>query len=203
MPLEGPPSQERPGVAYGPPQGVTMGGFKSLADPKALRWLVVIGLVGAALLGWSWWQERTLMRRAVPVPATILEVDVISYAVGTGSARERNWRPVITYRFEFEGVTRTSRQVTPLDVGGSKSWAQELAARFHPGDDVEAHVDPEDPETSFLLPIHSWKKSVGFGVAAGMALVAGFFLWRRRRTEGDGPGREAPAEPDRPHHAAG
>ena len=77
-----------------------MGPFRSLGSTYSLRILLPVGLAGAALLGWSWWKEATLIRRAEEMSAEILESSVESYTTGTGSNRERNWRPVVKYRYE-------------------------------------------------------------------------------------------------------
>ena len=161
-----------------------MGSFKDLTSPTALRVLLPVGLFVAAWCGWQWWDERDLIQRAVEVQAEVLAVGIEDYTTGSGSNRERHWRPVVRYRYEHAGRVLESDRVTPLGKGGSHQWAQELAARFEAGAETSVWIDPDDPERAFLVEVRSTKTLVGIFVGLIIAFATGVGLLRQRGREG-------------------
>ncbi len=161
-----------------------MGSFRDLASPRALRIFLPVGLFVSAWSGWLVWQERDAIQRAIEVPATIESSTVEDWTSGTGTNRERHYRPVVRFTFELEGKSHVADRVTPLGTSGSKSWARELSGRFQPGDKVTAWVDPDVPGHAFLLKMTSWKPVLGIVFGGLIAIAAGIgMLWRRRKAD--------------------
>ncbi len=162
-----------------------MGAFKSLLEPNALRIFLPVGLFVLAWCSWQWKSEESAIRRSEPVKAEVLSTGVQDYTTGSGKNRERHWRPVIRFTYEYQGVPHTSSTVTPLNQGGSRTWADEIVGRFHDGQTTTAFVDPSSPAEAFLIPARSWKPRAGAAVGALLAIASavGLMLYRRAAKE--------------------
>jgi len=159
-----------------------MGSFRDLASPRAMKILLPVGLAVACYSGWRWSEESRLIETAIAVPAEVMAARVDDWTSGSGTSRERHYKPVVRYRYEVGSQLYESERVTPLGDSGSKQWARQLVARFPVGSRVTAHVDPGEPANAFLVELASWKARVGFAVGLAVAAAAGFgLLWRWRR----------------------
>ena len=158
-----------------------MGPFRSLAEPRSMRILLPVGLALAAFCAWEIWKERGLMRGAESVQGTVLSSDVESYTTGSGTNRERQYRPVVRFRYRFRGESYEASRVTPLNKGGSRGWAEELAGRYEADGKTRVWVPPDDPDRAFLVKISAWKPRAGLAVGLLIAAACAIGLWRSRR----------------------
>jgi Protein of unknown function (DUF3592) len=115
---------------------------------KFLAYIVVVALLSIFLgIGVTQAVRQThLLTHAVAVPATIDRVEIRE------SSKKNAFYPVVAFRYRVEGREYASDHVFCLDVGESnRRWAESVVARFHPGDEVQALVDQENPADAFLL----------------------------------------------------
>jgi hypothetical protein len=105
---------------------------------------VWIGYEGARVL----WIARSRAARYAPVQATVLTTTVDSRRSLRGGV---SYLPRVRYRYVVEGTTYHSDRTTLLDLSSSRSWAERIASRYHPGEPVTAYYDPARPEEAYLL----------------------------------------------------
>jgi multisubunit Na+/H+ antiporter MnhB subunit len=90
---------------------------------------------------------------AITVPATILSSDVRRSTTktepGTGSTTS-SYLADIEFIYEYEGKTRTSDKVWPVEESGSAAAMRAVVERYPEGSQVSVFVDPDDPAVAFL-----------------------------------------------------
>jgi hypothetical protein len=92
--------------------------------------------------------EQRKLRHFRPVAIIVEEVRVDSRP---GSEGGQVRRPVVTYRYEVDGVVHRSDRVTPLDEWRQGNWAREIVDGFTPGREYRGYYDPLDPSRAFLM----------------------------------------------------
>lgn len=131
----------------GDDSGESSGGSSTVAG------ILVALLIGGAMVygGYTLQASQPGPGSTVTTNATVLGSDYTQR--GTGSDRE--FSVDVTYEYEFEGQNYTSSNVRAGPSGHTvdkETTAETLVEdQFAEGNVVEAHVDPEDPETAYLL----------------------------------------------------
>ena len=129
--------------------------------------LVAVGGVFVGLGIHGALEQARLITTATPIPATILSSDTRSSTTSAGSGRSISHFARIEFEYEHGGVARTSERIWPVGEGGSAAAMRAVAARFPPGSEVTAFVDPADPEVAFLEK--RWSRGVYASVFMGLA----------------------------------
>lgn len=84
----------------------------------------------------------------VETPCTIVSSE-IRRSTHKGRAR---FQPLVTFRYEVDGVAHTSDEYALTDVRSSDATrAQAVVARFSPGDRATCYVDPRDPDQAVIV----------------------------------------------------
>ncbi len=138
---------------------------------------VVVGLVaiviGASFGAVAWTHIAPYQndrRTAVAVDAVILDSGITE---GTNSEGQTTYAPSVTYRYEYEGASYTSRSIFPGHINpvSQRSRAEEISSRFNTGAEATAYIKPNDPATAFLIdqsaPLWYW---LGPLLGAGMII---------------------------------
>lgn len=112
--------------------------------------------------------QRRALERYVPVEATVEDTDM---SIRGREGPSQTYKPEITYEYEYDGESYRSKTVYP---GGNYDSRDEVGVRrlvdnHNVGDTVEAFVDPDDPENSYL--VEGELRTARLFVGAGILLV--------------------------------
>lgn len=141
-------------------------------QPRRLVFPTLFVLVGGYLAA-TGGQRIVVQRRAVesyePVDATVEDSD---FEARGREGPSQTFKPEITYEYEYDGKTYTSDTVFP---GGNYDSRDEESVRrlvdnHNVGDDVTVYVDPDDPESSYL--VEGELRTAMLFVVAGVVIVA-------------------------------
>jgi hypothetical protein len=112
-----------------------------------------VSLTGTVLTAYLLvYQPQQRIDAAEPTNATVVasNVDTIERA----NERDR-FRPNITYRYEFDGETYTNNNYFTGGNQGPEQFSQPVARdradTFQPGRNVTVHVNPNNPNQSYLI----------------------------------------------------
>lgn len=141
-------------------------------QPRRLVVPTLFAIIGL-YLAYTGAERIVAQRRAVanfePVEATVQSSDM---SIRGREGPSQTYKPEIAYEYEYEGETYRSKTVYP---GGNYDSRDEvgvrrLVDRHNAGDLVTAYVDPEDPETAYL--VEGELRTAKLFVGAGALLVA-------------------------------
>ena len=132
--------------------------------PNAIVPLMTIFGIGAFIVGVVGWNilKSGLDARRWPKTAArvtmagVHEFTTISRDTGSSSSYRRTrsrqgFMPVVEYEYSVAGKSYTSRHVKlDTEVGGSKSYAEGIAAKYSVGKIVTIHYDPKDPQRAYI-----------------------------------------------------
>lgn len=145
---------------------------------------VVMGGVGLffVAMGIRHWVRADASAGWPVVPGVITESRVVTRNTAKGG---RSVRPVVTYRYEVDGVRHESSTLDFRVRGWGAPAAAETAARFPVGAAVTVRHSPDDPDVACLVPgADAWNAlPVGVGIFA-MAFCAIFAMLVRRAAWG-------------------
>jgi hypothetical protein len=125
--------------------------------------LVVGGAVGGAAMVYTGVRDVDIQHRAQttwrPVKGRVLTTTVQQGQRFRGKAAILNliyqeYRVHITYNYTVDGVTHAGHHVAPPEADsdrGRRGYAEQVAARFPPGQPCEVFYDTADPVQSYLL----------------------------------------------------
>jgi hypothetical protein len=154
---------------------------RGLQRKRALGWLILSTIVAAILVSGLYVQSERL-RTWRPVHAVVVSRDI---KFATGRHRDEDDTPVVTYRYQVNGIWYTSNRFFPVSfTGGAYVWASRMADQYSPGDTTIAYVDPNDPTRAFLVhePDIPTTPVIGFVVVLSCAaLIAAWRLWSQDR----------------------
>ncbi|KIA79766.1 hypothetical protein QR66_14125 [Chromobacterium piscinae] len=139
--------------------------------------LIAIGVAG---FGWLWRQAQ-LANAAQDWPSTIgtVERSEVEWRVRRGADNhdQREYRAVVSYRYQVNGQTYSSSAIRIPDIGfgGSQTLAEDLARRYPANASIPVRYNPAKPEQACLETGAHWS------VRAGQLLMllfaaAGVFL---------------------------
>lgn len=147
---------------------------------STLAGILVMLVIGGALVygGLSLQSAQPAPDSTEPIEATVVDSEYSQRDSGT----DREFTVRVTYEYEFDGQTYRSSNVK----AGPTSYTVEQRSRaealvgqqWAPGTTVEAHVDPDEPETSFLaeyLPGDRAEETIGHYLLllfGGLAILA-------------------------------
>jgi hypothetical protein len=120
--------------------------------------LVVLAFaIGLALfaVGLKDWIRGTAALHWQTVPGRMLKASLGEKIVIGGRTRFRQHILIVECEFEVDGQRVICRQLTPFPgdpAFGRRDEAEALLTRFAPGNVVDVHVHPSDPQRSVLLP---------------------------------------------------
>jgi hypothetical protein len=121
---------------------------RGLQRKRALGWLILSTIV-AAFLGSGLYVQSERLRTWRPVQAIVVSRDI---TFATGRHREEADEPLVTYRYQVNGIWHTANRFFPAAFsGGTYVWASRMAHQYNPGDTTTAYVDPSDPAQAFLV----------------------------------------------------
>lgn len=132
----------------------------------------VLLVLGVALTGGGLYfslQEDAALSGGVETNGTVV-------ASGVEPADD-GYVPNVTYRYTADGRTYTSRNIYPPTLGvqpGARSWAEDVAAEYEPGDRVNVTYSPSDPGQSYIRERRNPTPIMAFGL--GMVVLAFAFL---------------------------
>jgi hypothetical protein len=136
--------------------------LKSQAMPDLRFWLV-IAIVMILLFFVSVLYEIALqqyrIRNYIPTKAKILYSDVKKKSkwripITRWGALISKWQyePQIVYSYLCEKYPYLSHNITVINPNNStQEWAEEIVAKYYPGETVIAYCDPKNPQKSFLV----------------------------------------------------
>lgn len=90
----------------------------------------------------------TKLRTYRAVPATVIASEVVTTKDSEGSISHT---PVVRYIYHPGGAARESDVTTVLKYAAGGGWAKEVVARYPPGLQTQAYVDPLDDGKVFLV----------------------------------------------------
>lgn len=139
--------------------------------------LVFLAIGGALVYGGLHLQgQMPSGESTVTTEAAVLESDFGQR--GSGSDREFTVR--VTYEYEVDGETYTSSNVKAGATGytvDTRQRARRLTTeQWAAGETVEAAVDPEDPETAYLVGYRRGDRLERTAIHYGMAGVGGLMI---------------------------
>jgi hypothetical protein len=117
-------------------------GVKNVALMAAF--MGIFCLIGAVLMVLQ--VERLASWR--PVQATVLSTRIDAVRGSKGGV---SYRPVVTYTYNIAGRSYSSNSVSVISVSQSYAWASSIIARYTPGSQVTAYVNPRNPRGAFLV----------------------------------------------------
>jgi hypothetical protein len=101
-----------------------------------------------AIGGWMAHVQHRSLRNYKPTDASILSVGI---KTGTDSDGRTTYAPQVRYQYAIDGQQHESDNVLPINVNFGRSWAEEIAYRFEPGQSVMAYYNPAKPGEAFLV----------------------------------------------------
>lgn len=115
--------------------------------------LVLTSAMGVAVLAFFLAGQR-ISKEAANWPVTRGTVVVSSTEIIHQTTQGRDqivYAPVVEFTYQVHGREFRSRQVTlGAKLAGTRSFAEQIAARYPQGSSVEVHYDPADPSTAVL-----------------------------------------------------
>jgi hypothetical protein len=131
---------------------VYLNGVLSAATPNSgvknvallAAFMGVFCLVGAVLMVMQ--VERLASWK--PVQATVLSTRIDAVRGSKGGV---SYRPVVNYTYNVNGRPFTSNSVSVISVSQSYAWASSIVARYQPGAQVTAYVNPHNPRGAYLV----------------------------------------------------
>lgn len=138
---------------------------------KAL--FIIVGVLFAVSIGatvsgvQSYEQQQETVDAVEEVSATVVDVEEVekSNADRTPPTGPQITESIVTYEYEYDGETYTSTTVNPSgDTEIANTTAEE-------GDEITAHVNPENPEEAFL---NAYVRPAGLWIAGVLTAFSGF-----------------------------
>lgn len=101
--------------------------------------------------------QTEAVEAAEPVDVVVLdkEVDRVRRS-GSDSGSRYRYVPQVEYQYEVDGESYVDDTVYPAGITrrhSTRSAAEAEIERFHPGEVAVGFVDPDDPETSYLVDV--------------------------------------------------
>lgn len=121
---------------------------------KTARGAVALLLLGVGIAGFGihdYTQQSDAIANAVEVDATITETGV--EAVSSGSTSGTEYKPTVSFRYEYQGESYTGTNVFPATVSPTyetRAAAESVLQGLEEGETVTAYVDPDSPDEAFL-----------------------------------------------------
>lgn len=108
--------------------------------------LLFIG-VGIGLAG----QQRERLTTFLPSPAYVQAHDMrVETSTDSDGHTSTSYLPLITYIYEVNGHQYTNTAVTPLEIAGSRSAANDLLKAYPIDTNTTAYYDPNNPRDAYL-----------------------------------------------------
>lgn len=143
-------------------------------------------------IGLAWNQHRKITTYQ-EVNAKILSSRVESHRSHGRHGASTSYSPRIEYEYEVGGNAYTCSEVTPISHSAGRGWANEIVARFRPGQVCTAYHDPDDPGSAFLLREYAFLPyffmlfpMVFIAVGLSLWLSGGRERWRAPVAQADG-----------------
>lgn len=137
--------------------------------------LISFGVVLVAMGGFEVYEQQRLISTALPIPATILSVDIESRG-------KNEYQAVVRFKYKTDAGTRQGQRVYPTDDTGSLAWARDAIEPFEENQQVQAWYDPAHPKDAFLIPQYQFAPYSMVLMGCGMALGFSYLLWSAVRT---------------------
>ncbi len=122
--------------------------------------LILFTVVPLVFMGVGTYMARSQHHKITtyhPVQAAVLSTRVEVHTSRDSEGRtSRSYKPVIEYRYEVNGQSYTSDEVTPLDESAGSKWAHEIINRYKAGQTYEAYYNPDHPSEAFLVRQYSF-----------------------------------------------
>jgi hypothetical protein len=132
----------------------------------------------AAFLASCLYVQSERLRTWRPVPAIVVS-RAVNVATGRHGAEDDD--PVVTYRYQVNGMWHSSNRFFPVAFnGGTYVWASRMADRYSPGDTTLAYVDPSNPTKAFLVREANVPTTPVTVFIAGLTCAALLAAWRLR-----------------------
>lgn len=114
---------------------------------------ITVGLFFVYLGLTSMYEQVRLNTDVDSVPATVISSQIRTETTktgpGTGNTTTSYWAEV-EFAYEYQGKTRTSDRVWAVSEGGPETMVRSVVARYPPGTQVAAFVNPENPDMAYL-----------------------------------------------------
>lgn len=121
------------------------------------------------------WTQHNKLTTYHPTKATILSTSVEVEKIKT----KQYVKPRIKYRYEVNGKTYVSSNVTPIGKAGSR-WTERMMQKYRKEQIVEAFYDPSDPSKAFLEKKYFFWPYSYFLISMpffGIAISMGSWVW--------------------------
>jgi hypothetical protein len=148
---------------------------RGLQRKRAQGWLILSTIVAALLVSGLYLQSERLSTWR-PVQAVVVSRDI---KFATGRHREEADEPLVTYRYQVNGIWHSSNRFFPVAFsGGSYVWASRMADRYRAGDTTIAYVDPSNPAHAFLVHEPDVPTIPVIALIAALSCAALLAAWR-------------------------
>lgn len=159
-------------------------------NPNRIVAAAFIVVVGVGLAGFGWYslqEEQADLNNAIEhegeIQSVDIEEDVTRRDRDDDGIREtdRDYKPIVTYTYEYEGESYTSESLFPGpdQTFDSRSEAEDYTAEYEPGQRATVYVNQDEPGSAFLVRESSsleYKAMMGIGgVVAVLGLLSPFF----------------------------
>ena len=115
-------------------------------------------------LGWSLfaligliWNLRNLWLSLRSKYWNEVDCEIIESHVEITYFRGKNYHPIISYRFNVNGIDYEGNKIKYGGIGATKSAADDYCERYRVGDKVKVSFDPMNHNRSVLEPGASWR----------------------------------------------
>ncbi|WP_132058614.1 DUF3592 domain-containing protein [Halorussus amylolyticus] len=162
--------------------GFSVGGKQLSAAQGGLLFLV-IGLGASGFGAYDYVQQSDAVNEAVEVDATVVETGVDS--VRGGSSPGVDYKPEVTFEYEYDGETYTGNNVFPATISrnyDTRSAAASVLEGYDEGETVTAYVNPDSPGDAFLKDEKSNSPLLFVGIGGLFAVVGGSSLFKSVRS---------------------
>lgn len=144
--------------------------------PNSQPHVVVISALASlltALYAWSEHVRRGLASQWPAVDGVIVESG-IEQRSNAGDSSARSFVPRVVYRYTVSGRTYENNQIRlGVEIGGSRTYAEELVTSYANGTRVTVHYDPANPQDSAL----EWEGTIPKVAAAVAAVLLAIAVW--------------------------
>lgn len=144
---------------------------------KFFAGLALLAGAGIALYGgFDYVEQGERLENAQQIEATITSTSIDRDTSSTRRGSTTKYEPEVVFRYSLDSNTYTSNNIYPTGTEvrrNSRDGAETFLEDYQEGADINAYVDPENPEEGFLRNEKSSKPLILLGFGILMSLMSG------------------------------